>query len=331
MRPICYVLLGFWYGCAHTAPVANQPATEPDFSGLQRVAVMEFSGHRGEAVATALANRLRHRPFYTMVDPVELTPDVQPATFQSTHDHSGRDLPVPAKSAGVDGIVLGQVLEYRCEDLPVPERKFPVRPPSSFRRWFNRRGDATDERRMRQATVSLEVSLIDAGTGQVRVNRRISREFEEEVPFDDAPSSEELLERLAEECLDEAARMLAPNEDHEYRQLSRCDLWTRGRNDVRQGIRLARQGDWLRAERKWRQAVETNPENHAALFNLAVSAARSGDHCVAEDFAMRALRIQHREQYALGLEQIRRQRVACDALQQERASQSLTTADALWE
>jgi hypothetical protein len=332
MRPIHVVLLaGLWCGCAHMPQQESHHVVEPDLSGLQRVTVLEFSGENGEAVATALADRLGESSFYTMVDSTELTPAVQPATFEPDRSASEEEIRRSAISAGVDGVIVGEILESRWEDRPLPERRFSLRLPNRGRRWSDRRTGETKPQRTRAATVSMNVSLIDPETGQAHLSRRISREFETVVRSGDDSGGEQLLNRLTQECLDEAVRMLAPSDGFGPEQLVRCDLWTRGRAEVRQGVRLAEQGDWLNAEEKWQQAVNTHPENHAALFNLAVAAARTGDYCAAEDLVMRALRIQHREPYARGLEQIRQRRVACDRLQEERAVKSLATADAFWE
>lgn len=55
----------------------------------------------------------------------------------------------------------------------------------------------------------------------------------------------------------------------------------------------------------WEQALAVNPTNDAALYNLGMAHAARADFCQAEDYAIRAMNVKHRDLYADGLEQIR--------------------------
>ena len=143
------------------------------------------------------------------------------------------------------------------------------------------------------------------------------------------PSQEELINQLTETCLEEFVRMLAPHRRPCEMELASCEFWVKGRQEVRAGTKWALAGDWSRAEENWRQAIAVNPHNHAALFNLSIAAARRQDYSTAETYALSALRVEHKDCYTAGLEQIRERRKACEQATAQRESRLSASTDSL--
>ena len=124
--------------------------------------------------------------------------------------------------------------------------------------------------------------------------------------------------------------MLAPHQVDCQIELATNDLWTKGRTTVKQGVTLAKRGDWPGAAEKWEQALEQNPENHAALFNLAIAHAHSQNYCEAEDYGMRAVRIEHCDCYAKGLEKIRELRASYERVETQRVASAHDETETTW-
>lgn len=337
MRPVLLLFAILSCGCGHTAVVQSWQPAEVDVAGINRVAVMDFSGETGSAVALALAGRLWENEFYRVVDRTELMGRIQTAGYEDSQSIPPGDVLQLAKSAGLDGIILGDVLEFHCEDDVRRSTEFRWRSTSDDEpesRSFGRSvGFQRKEKMVRKGNVTIAFRLVDVKTGEVRASREVTREFRGEKldDGDELPAPREVLATLTRQCLDDVVEMLAPHETECHIRLATCDFWTKCRGEVRRGVRLAEQGEWEQARQAWLRVVELDPENHAALFNLAVAAAHLQDYCEAEDFAMQSLRIQHKECYTRGLESIRRQRTAFERSREQRDSQLITTADSLWD
>jgi len=337
MRFFCLLIaLVSTSGCAHYGVVSAVAPAHIDTTGMDRIAVMEFKGDHGSAVATTLSGRLWKNEFYTVIDRSDVSGNVLPATYQQTGDLS--QVLIPAKNAGVDGVILGEVVEYRCEDDKAQstavnfgssehENHHGTHRDSGF-------GFEQHQTLTRQGTVTIAFRLVDSRTGEVRASERISHHFDGQVVdgVGTIPSRGEVLDNLTQLCLDDIVAMLAPHEVECRVQFGSCDVWTKGRRPVQQGIILARRGDWEEAEERWENALEMNAENHAAIFNLALVAAHKRNYEEAETLAMKAIRIQHKSCYAAGLETIRNHRDDFEETEHQRQMQAgLTSPSSLSE
>jgi tetratricopeptide (TPR) repeat protein len=119
------------------------------------------------------------------------------------------------------------------------------------------------------------------------------------------PTSGEVLGELTQLCIDDFVTMLAPHEVELQLPLARSHLLQRGQALVGKGNDFARRGRWDEAIAAWTQALEANPANDAALYNLSVAHAAQHDFCQAEDYAIKAMNIRLKTLYSDGLEQIR--------------------------
>lgn len=165
------------------------------------------------------------------------------------------------------------------------------------------------------ASVRVRFELIDTRTGEVLAERELARSAPQRN--DGGRTDAEMLDRLLSECVDEFVAVLAPHETESAIQLAEGEWYSMSGSAVRRGVQFARRGRWQQAEAAWKKALERNARNDAALFNLAVAAAQSGDFAAAEDYAMAALRVRHTDCYATGLEQIRAMRSASEEVHQQ--------------
>ena len=322
-------------GCAHTAPITAWQPAAIDVSGLNHVVVLGFSGEHGDAVASALTSELWENEFYTLVDRSELQPVMQ-AGFDADAPADVNSLIEPAKAAGIDGIIVGDVVEYRCDDRVFESTEVGFlnrsKEDSTGEEDLNGFGLSQKQTLQREATVTIAFRLVDVNTGEVRASKRVSKHFDGQLIDGQGtlPPSGAILDDLLTECVDEIVQMLAPHSVPCSMKLATCDWFTRGRRHVARGVKAAENGDWDTAREEWQAALDKNPENDAALFNLALAAAADANFEEAEEFAMEALRLRHKPCYAKGVEEIRRHRTAFEEASQQRDARIVPAEGHFW-
>lgn len=304
-------------GCAQMATVRCwQPATI-DVSGIERLAVVDFSGEGGSAVAAALNSRLSDNRFYSVVDASELT-TVQHAAYAP--DPGNDALLAQARERGIDGVVFGEVTEYRWSD---PVGGDAVNPSSTVSGASPEAGDSTVAAGVplrRDASVAVTFRLVDARTGEIRAVKAAEHVYSSAADSTKTPlpSRDEVLTKLTAMCLDDFVEVLAPHQSESRIKLACGGWYGRDAADVRGGNRLAIRGDWDSARDRWEAVINRNAECDAALFNLAIDAAHRQQYSRAEELAMQAIRIRHTDQYASGLARIREYRTGYDAVAEQR-------------
>jgi len=311
-----------------------------DVSSMNRIVVLEFQGEHGKSVATSLSGQLWQNEFYTVVDRTALSRELQLASYTQDNrpETNFHQILAPARVQGIDGVVLGEVVEYRCEDKRIRRIAAAVSNgggSSGSRNANTPAGGGVEfrENLVREGIVTITFRLIDVDTGEIRAADQVSHTYtgDHENLSVKLLSREEVLENLTEQCLAEIVGMLAPHEATSQIQLAACDIWTRGRREVNEGNRQAVEGNWELAEQQWQTASQIEPKNHAALFNLAIAADHRHEYAAAEEFAMQALRLQHKTCYTAGLDTIRAHRNAAEKAAEQRDSRVAATVDDGWQ
>jgi len=330
---LLWLILPLTCGCARTAVVKFWQPASADVSDLDRIMVMDFTGDQGHQVASSLTGQLSNNNRYTVVAPTHSQNRFQLASFlgRNSSPTSLDGVLGTARSQGVDGVVVGDVLEYHCEDKPV--RRTPFRAGQDMVAIEESRTESRLRREsvVREGRVTVVFRLVDVDSGEVREEHQVSHEFQQMIDnASQIPSQGEVLEQLTQRCLQDIVSYLVPHEATSEVRLAHCEPLSRYRREVREAIILAQQGKWDEAEQKLQAVHEKDPDNHAVLFNLAVVADHRQDYPLAEDYAMKALRIQYKECYAAGLEQIRAHRTAATKVNDQRDAQSTKIFAELW-
>lgn len=320
-------------GCALTAPSTAWRPAEIDVEGIRRISVLPFSGDNGQAVAASLTSRLWENDFYALVDQSELRPVRMAAAVEPSRPPDPADYLDSARRQRVDGIIVGDVIEYRCDDHLLTNTEIHLaggresHPQLGSSREGMDAGVSQEQIVHREATVGIVFRLVEVETGRVRATRRTVHNFQGELSAHSArlPTKGEVLDELTQRCVDEFIAMLAPHEVELQMPLARSHLFQRGQALVGKGNDFARRGRWEEAMAAWQQAVEVNPSNDAALYNLALGHSSRREYRQAEGLAIQAINLKHRDLYAEGLEQIRQ--FATDyekTLDQRQQAQALT-------
>jgi tetratricopeptide (TPR) repeat protein len=147
-------------------------------------------------------------------------------------------------------------------------------------------------------TVRIGFQLIDVRTGTVVAEGQPEQSYRGESDrfASGATPEREVLEDLVEACARDVAAKIAPHRVPFQTGLARGSL-SKGASKVWSGNRLAKNGDWITAAQHWRQALEQNPENHAAAYNLGLACEAQDDFAGANRMYALAASLKDKELY----------------------------------
>jgi len=268
---------------------------EIDVSGMERLAVHGFSGEHGNAIVNALQRRLWNNEFYSIVDRRPAEP-IRPV---SAGGEIGGPLSLDdldaARRAGIDGLIVGDVIDFHCEDQPVSTQ-------DQMREWIpqfrqeNSNVDRDESRisaagstSRRHATVTVAFRLIHTESGRICLSRQISHSSSDLV--DDrshaSPTATETLQILTRQCVDDFVCLLEPHPVTEPVKLAEPTLFQAGYSLVHNGNEFAIRGRWDEAIGAWEQALEAgtkalsmNPWDIATLLAMSdVCGELGADEC----------------------------------------------------
>ena len=277
-------------GCTQTAQITYWQPAELGPHEFRNIAVAHLDVACSHSFEMEFEKQIAKAENLNFVDTASFEPSIQQAMHAEGDTAEVERLLYFVQRKGIDAIIDGEVTEFDSTPPPVENG-----------------GKADSFRTIDQARISVTLRLIDSETGETLEERKISRDFDRQRQGVGRQFSSRygVQTRLTRECVAEFMELLAPHEAHATIELAQGELFSLNGLDVQRGVKRAVDGDWEAAERIWRSVIEREPENDAALFNLAIAAANRQDYCAAEDYAMQAIRIRHTECYAAGQEQIR--------------------------
>ena len=311
-------------GCCQFATVRCWAPAEAEVSDLRRLAIVDFQGEGGEAAQASLERRLSDSGLYSLTDDSILNSVQHAACFQSSCTQS---LLVRARERGIDGVIVAEVQEYRCDD-ELQNKSDTVANSRALGQSSGQEGSSPfrkPDNLERDAAVAISFQLVDSRTGETLVERDSRHRYSgaSDSSGTELPSRREVLRELTEMCLDDFVETLAPHQVEARMKLARGDWYGRDLFLLRKGNRAAAKGNWDVARDTWERIVDRNPDCDAALFNLSLDAAHRQQYSRAEELAMHAIRLRHTDQYAEGLAAIREYRSGYNAVQQQRNSRVL--------
>ena len=272
-------------GCA--APSVTLVDSRPStvyVEGLGRIAVLDFQGEKGELASQLVHQELQQTGRFVLIPQVA----IQAAAREPLQDSSGRVKQHIAIEAAqrlqADALLLGTVtrLDTRTSG------GFKIDSPT--------------------AGAELQYELVEARTGFVRDTNTLRWET-----FVGRKQSE--IEPALAICARQLAKRLAPYEEPIEVPLAGWG-WRQGM--VNDGNAWAASGDWEQATRRWHDALVSEPENHAALYNLGVAAEARGDLASAHALYQQAAEIQGDRRYFAGIERATKRIDQIQLVQQQR-------------
>lgn len=270
-------------GCAHFARIPVWQPTAATIEDVQTVVVLPFDGEWGTRVSEEVSDAIASSESYAIVDCGSIPSLTKIDPHASPEQLS--DVLAAARHADIDAVLTGTIVEESVE--PSQSSVFGL----------------IAHRSSSQKTMIVDYRLIDTRSGETLTHDRVVCN-QSEVKQLAGRSSEDLLIQL---CGAEVVSNLTPQVGNCQTALANCSWMQRGGRLVRQGTRSAEQGDWEKAQDAWEAALNVNPRNDAAIFNLALAAASRGEFADAEVLALEAIRIRHCDCYEQGLGLIRQQ------------------------
>jgi len=150
----------------------------------------------------------------------------------------------------------------------------------------------------KSAELAVEVALVDVATG-LRLDggsyRERDSEQEEDYHIKSMISDGDMMRGLAKKVATRIAHDVAPHPVTEW-------IGLESGGGCKEGVKLARRGEWGAAADRWRSLADSDPDNHAALYNLGVAAEVDRDYAKAERYYTAALDIKDKGLYRKALE-----------------------------
>ena len=286
------ILAALWLtGCgAPTARVQQAlPSPAPRFQG-SGLALGGFSGPAGRALEEAVTEAAQSRPEVELYlhDPSGAAALVTGQTQVRIEDREGRDLVKAEEDTG-----RSEEVEYKD---PFVHRQYDITRP------VTRTVTREEPFILRRAEMVLEYTLTGPGVQPSPATSELSvvqetkyggiNDFSESTPgLKDLPSENETMAALAREMARRLLDDLFPlPQDFEVR-LDQGLGWL-GEDRIREGVDLARAGQWDQAVDMWNGVLKENPEHPSAAYNIGVANERLGSKAGLE---------KAREMYGLAL------------------------------
>ena len=308
-------------GCASTASVYVWQPAEAQIRGIRRLAVLDFRGpeNRGQIARSALVAKFAENGFYELVDQAQLGPiqgpNGEPDVNRAIH---------AARAQGVDALLVGDVVSYDVADDVQRDQNFEFGGASGR----NGKSDVAhmlmgmriekNETINREVSVALAFQLIDARTGQILAAKQTAHTDAGTMTNGEGylPGRDRGLTEMMDLCSRDIVHILAPHQIRYDVDLASAN-WGKAAKEIRAGNKSAQQNDWVTAAQHWEVALKLDPDNHAAMHNLALARAARMDYAGADRLLedaialkgtslyteSRALVGRHRERYLTAMAQ----------------------------
>lgn len=308
------------HGATKVYVAAGSPAQVKLPPTIKRVAVVEFTAkdRPSEAYAGIAAARLNSLLAATPDSPFQLVDRTHLKGVLAEQDlaASGVSDPAAAAKAGkllnADAIIFGSVHAEKSEQVVESpavaiSSRLPIGGKSSIQR---------------SALVNVTFNMVQPETGEVITTRSISRSYDSSkaggggagalikkvMPGGSAPSGEAIVNDLIEQCVAEFGSLIAPHQEIYEIQLG-SSSGTKAANT------FAEAGDFSSAAEQYKAAMQANPKDHVAVFNLAVATLALNDSQAASKLLDKAVVLKADKYYIRFRQQLAEILKASDAAQ----------------
>ena len=292
-------------GCAQRAVMTVWQPAASDVGGIRRLAVLQFRGEgtSGDVARSALVSGFWNTGFYTLVDPSPASDGARPGAAVPEAPADVAEAVAVGRRLGADAVLIGDVLRYHASDRLAGEERGedPGRGPG--RGPGHHRDDVSD----RDLSVAIAFVMIDVRTGKVRVDDRTTYHGAGDLLGGQrSPAAKDaLLAPLLDHCARDVVLTLTPREI-EYPVELPSPSFGAGWSDMRRGNDYAAQGQWSQAESAWTAALSADPQNHAAMYCLAMAASARSDYPRAINLLTGAVRLHNSQSYQEALARLQR-------------------------
>lgn len=298
----------FFLSCGAKVKVHRIVPPKFNMAGIRILAVADFESDyynwrvAGPSISDMVRDKVEESGFYSNVVRAPEMP-LSP---------SNADLTRVEREGGASGVLTGRVKKarvrsyssFRKEQTKVRTGRYRYETYWEGGQQKKRRVEIVEKRTelipvlRKTAELEIDVALIDVATG-LRLDggsyRKRDSEAEEDYRIDSMITDGEMMRGLAGKVATKIAYDIAP-----HAVVEKVGLETGG--GCKEGVRLAQRGEWGAAADFWRSLVDSDPDNHAALYNLGVAAEVARDYEKAERYYVAALDIKDKSRYRKALE-----------------------------
>ncbi len=279
------IVSGCLSGCATTVQFRTpRPAVTP-LPSVGRVTVLRFQGwdDLGRLAQETVADRLRASAAVPLAEEDQLlTAGGLPIYLDG--DVLNRAVAMEgARRAGIGALLFGEVRLLESDGEPYGTKTIQFGDP--------------------RVRAVIDYELIQVATGRPLLAGSVesSERIIEDAPR--TPGEVKVLRALVEEAAAAVANRLVPHDEQVEVQLESL-VYGSGAGAVRRGNRAAADADWQAAMNHWQQALEQDPGNHAAMYNLALAHEARGEFFRAEQLVRAALASRDADHYREALARI---------------------------
>lgn len=317
-------------GCASTAQLHVWRPAELDVPELHRLVVLDFnsSDETGETVRSAVVAELSESRFFDLIDQAELGPVV--VTDGPSRGKIDLAAAIDAgRRLGIDALLTGDVVSYHVTDSVVRQSSMDWKGDRSKRpgagpEFFLQQ----DVGVKREAVVSLDFRLVDVRSGQICASRQVVHTYRKRPGDRPAPplSRDEVLADLLRQCAHDILAKIAPHQ--EPCEVKLATAWYgSAAAEIRRGNGYAVAGDWEEASRCYREALEKDPDSHAAHYNLALAHEARCEYGPAGELLAKARESHSSDLYAEAQQRVQRSDEAYRVVWLQRLQQASRTPD----
>ncbi len=276
-------------GCATTATITTLKPAAADVTHVRRLAVLYCAGptDSGPIVHSTIVAKLNENGYYSLSNPAELERFAPELLYDSEGKVNMLAALEAARRAQLDAILAARV-RYRREggiDLGGSTIQF---------------GDPT-------VTAAVDFELTDVRAGRILCRDRSTASYRGELTDDrTGPTSErKVLAKLAREAAGKVVDKIAPHHTSLDIPLA-APVFGQAAGEVREGNKLARDGNWAGAIERWHRALAENPESDAAMYNLGLAYEALGNFDRARQMYSAAFNQAGDEPYQVALQRAER-------------------------
>ena len=319
------------FAVAQTAVMTVWQPAASDVSGIRRLAVLQFRGEgtSGDVARSALVSMFWNTGFYTLVNPSSASGGARPGATVPAAPADVAEAVAVGRRLGADAVLIGDVLRYRASDRLTGEEQVDARDEPAGggpgrghggRGAGRRRNEALD----RDVSVAMAFVMINVRTGKIRVDDRTSYHVGGELLGGQSslPAKDVVLSQLMERTARDVVSMLTPRQI-EYPVELPSPSFGAGWSDLRRGNDYAVQGQWNQAESAWTAALTADPQNHTAMFCLAMAASARSDYPRAVSLLTDAVRLHPSQRYQEALARLQRHQQDYDIVMSQKGDRTM--------
>jgi hypothetical protein len=314
--------------CAQTAVMMVWQPAESDVGGIQRLAVLQFRGEgtSGDVARSALVTSFWNTGFYTLVDPSSASSGGRAGVSVPAAPADPDEAIAIGRRLGADAVLVGDVLRYRASDRFNHDDQGDAHdePGGGPGRGHRGPGHHHEEASQRDISVAMAFVMIDVRTGKIRVDSRTSYHAGGELLNGQStlPAKDVVLSQLMERCARDVVLMVTPRQIQYPVELPSPPFGA-GWSDMRRGNDYAAQGEWSQAESAWTAALAADPQNHTAMYCLAMAASARSDYLRAVGLLTDAVKIHPSQRYQEALTRLQRHRQDYDTVMAQKGDRTM--------